>query len=199
MRSARQTTSPRPIPRNFPRSICRLKIITGQLRSRLSALCPSVKWQLAVARMTYTRIVRNKDTCPRSRLKREDGGGGGGIKAAGERVYSVHIRRHCNGALSRAQASRRQELFSQVPASPLWAPSARARALTRAGARSVVDEFSLRATNLPLQKKRLYSRGAFNPDAGFLSRLEAADHLFLRAVRGPAYLQKSISTILTRV
>lgn len=33
-----------------------------------------------------------------------------------------------------------------------------------------------------ITEKRLYSRGTFNPDAGFLSRLEAADHLFLRGV-----------------
>lgn len=81
---------------------------------------------------------RNKDTCPRSRLKRRRGGHKSGRGDAYIRVVIV------TGRVAVHKPRGGRELFSQVPGSPLWAP--------RAGARSVVDEFSLRATNLPLQK-----------------------------------------------
>lgn len=98
--------------------------------------------------MTY-RIVQNKDTCPRSRLKRRRENGGGKIKAAGERVYSVHVV-IVMGRVAMHKPRGGRNYFHKFRAALCGPPFA--RALTRAGARSVVDEFSLRATNLPLQK-----------------------------------------------
>lgn len=128
-------------------------------------------------RMTY-RIVQNKDTCPRSRLKRDEG--------AGYKGQSVHARRHCNGARSRAQASRRQELFSQVPGSPLWAP----RALTRAGARSVVDEFSLLPASLPLQKNVSIQRPRLIQTPVFIAAASGRSFVFARAHRDHARVSR---------
>lgn len=140
---------------------------------------------------------RNKDTCPRSRLKRRRGGHKSGRGDAYIRVVIV------TGRVAVHKPRGGRELFSQVPGSPLWAPRARRCSIGRGWILFTGYQPSI-------TEKRLYSRGAFNPDAGFLSRLEAADHLFLRGVplfgdgawEGRVFApkstgQKSISTIFT--
>lgn len=112
---------------------------------------------------------RNKDTCPRSRLKRRRGGHKSGRGDAYIRVVIV------TGRVAVHKPRGGRELFSQVPGSPLWAPRARRCSIGRGWILFTGYQPSI-------TEKRLYSRGAFNPDAGFLSRLEAADHLFLRGV-----------------
>ena len=148
-------------------SICRWKIITGQLRSRLarrfarnqsvpsSNLCARVKWQLFGMQddMYLYWIVRNKDTCPGCDARR-----------------GVYTRRRCNrGAYSWAQRERERKkekereresgleeagnYFHKFRAALCGPLAWRARSLARAGARSVVDEFSLYGlASLPLQK-----------------------------------------------
>lgn len=123
------------------------------------------------------RIVRNKDTCPRSRLKREE------IKAAGERVYSVHVVIVMGRVAVHKPRGGRNYFHKFRPA--LCGP------LARAGRCSIGRGWILFTGYQPsITEKRLYSRGAFNPDAGFfIAAGSGGSFVFARrtAVRGPVF------------